>query len=256
MNKEMWQMRQADGADSLDLLIYGDVEEKDFWTGEQSENSAKHFAEALQAAGDVKQINIYINSYGGSVMEGTAIYNQLKRHSAHKSVYVDGFACSIASVIAMAGDEVVMPKNAMMMIHRPWMFAVGNAKELRKAADDLDKIGEAGKQAYLQKAGEKLEEKQLDRLMDAESWLTADDCVECGLADRIAGNVEDIEEKAKVIPQEAMQKCSFNLLQILKMRQDADSEIKGCEEESSPEKEKPLTIFEKMRKGEKEDEIK
>ena len=92
----------------------------------------------------MKQINIYINSRGGSVFEGTAIYNQLRRHPAHKTVYVDGFACSIASVIAMAGDEVVMPRNALMMVHNAMMGVWGNAAELRKAADDLDKINEAG----------------------------------------------------------------------------------------------------------------
>ena len=76
---------------------------------------------------DASEIRIYINSYGGSVFEGTAIYNQLKRHPAHKTVYVDGFACSIASVIAMAGDEVVMPRNTMMMIHNMWSCVCGNA---------------------------------------------------------------------------------------------------------------------------------
>ena len=106
-----------------------------------------------------------VAAFGGSVFEGTAIYNQLKRHPAHKTVYVDGFACSIASVIAMAGDEVVMPRNTMMMIHNMWSCVCGNAAELRKAADDLDIINDAGRQAYLSKAGDKLTEEKLAEMM-------------------------------------------------------------------------------------------
>ena len=75
---------------------------------------------------------------------------QLRRHPAHKTVYVDGFACSIASVIAMAGDEVVMPRNTLMMIHNMWMYTSGNAEQLRKAADDLDTINASGRKAYLE----------------------------------------------------------------------------------------------------------
>lgn len=97
---------------TLDLYVYTDVESdyRDWWTGEQveSQTSAEHIRRELEAAGDVTQINIYINSLGGSVMEGMAVYNQLRRHKAHKTVYIDGFACSVASVIAMAGDEVIM----------------------------------------------------------------------------------------------------------------------------------------------------
>ena len=108
--KIMWQIRQAANPGTLDLYIYGDVESDylDWWTWDivESETSANKFREELNAHPDVQQINIYINSYGGSVFEGTAIFNQLKRHPAHKTVYVDGFACSIASVIAMAGENL------------------------------------------------------------------------------------------------------------------------------------------------------
>lgn len=111
----MWEIKQeVNGV--LDLYIYGNVEGDyyDWWTDEiiRSETSANAFREALAQNRNVKEIRIYINSYGGSVFEGTAIYNQLKRHNA-KTVYIDGFACSIASVIAMAGDEVVMPKECL-----------------------------------------------------------------------------------------------------------------------------------------------
>lgn len=201
--KPMWEIRQSANAGTLDIYIYGDVEgdSYDWWTDEviESETSANHFRDELAKYPNATQINIYINSYGGSVFEGTAIYNQLRRHPAHKTVYIDGFACSIASVIAMAGDEIVMPRNALMMIHNMWMSAVGNAAELRKAADDLDVINAAGRGAYLAKAGDKLPEEKLIEMMDAETWLTAEDCITYGLADRLADQDADMKNAAEVL---------------------------------------------------------
>lgn len=203
--KPMWELKQDADPGTLDLYIYGDVEAETFvdnglWgCWKESENSANHFREVLAQHSDAAQINIYINSNGGSVFEGTAIYNQLRRHPAHKTVYVDGFACSIASVIAMAGDEVVMPSNTLMMIHNMWIEAVGSSAELRKAADDLDTINAAGMQAYLDKAGDKLDEARLREMMDAETWLTAAQCVELGLADRISGEDADMSAAAQVM---------------------------------------------------------
>ena len=203
MRERMWELRQAADPDTLELYIYGDVEGDgyDWWRDEllRRETSAHAFREALAAHPDAKQIDLYINSYGGSVFEGTAIYNQLRRHGAHKTVHVDGFACSIASVIAMAGDEVVMPRNTLMMIHNAWMGAVGNAAELRKAAADLDVINAAGRQAYLSKAGEKLDEAALTAMMDAETWLTAEECLRYGLADRYADADADMSQAAAVL---------------------------------------------------------
>lgn len=156
----LWELKQAADPGTLDLYIYGDVEgdSYDWWTDEviQSETSANHFRDELAKYPEARTINLYINSYGGSVFEGTAIYNQLRRHPAQKVVYIDGFACSVASVIAMAGDRVVMPRNAMMMIHNAFIYTCGNAAELRKAADDLDAINKGNRQAYLQKAGDRL----------------------------------------------------------------------------------------------------
>lgn len=201
--KPMWEIRQSANAGTLDIYIYGDVEgdSYDWWTDEviESETSANHFRDELAKHPNAMQINIYINSYGGSVFEGTAIYNQLRRNPAHKTVYIDGFACSVASVIAMAGDEIVMPRNALMMIHNMWMSAVGNAAELRKAADDLDVINAAGRGAYLAKAGDKLPEEKLIEMMDAETWLTAEDCITYGLADRLADQDADMKNAAEVL---------------------------------------------------------
>lgn len=182
MHSNMWEFRQsAEKPDSLELYIYSTVEEDGFWWN--SETSARHFKDELAKHPDAKEITVYINSLGGSVMEGIAIYNQLRRHPAHITVRVDGFACSIASVIAMAGDTVIMPKNTVMMIHNAWTIAVGNPKELHKAADDLEIINQASRQAYLDKAGDKLTEERLTELLDAETYLTAAQCMELGLCD-------------------------------------------------------------------------
>lgn len=208
---ELKQDLQRNGV--LQLYIYGDVEGDyyDWWGGYvESDTSADYFRKELARYPDVTEIEIFINSFGGEVFEGTAIYNQLKRHPAHKTVYVDGFACSIASVIAMAGDEVVMPRNTMMMIHNMWMGVFGNATELRKAADDLDTINAAGRQAYLMKAGEKLTEAQLIQMMDAETWLTAQECVDYGLADRLADEDADMEAAANI-----MQRVNMSMEQRL-----------------------------------------
>jgi len=199
-----WELKEAaDRAGVLQLYIYGDVEGSwyDWWTGtyHESETSAEYFRQELGKYPQAQEIEIFINSYGGEVFEGTAIYNQLKRHPAHKTVYIDGFACSIASVIAMAGDEVIMPRNTLMMIHNMWMGAVGNAAQLRKAADDLDTINAAGRQAYLQKAGDKLSEEKLAAMMDAETWLTAEECVALGLADRFAEEEADLEKAQGIL---------------------------------------------------------
>lgn len=198
----MWEIKQQ-ANNALELYIYGDVEGDgyDWWADEviRSETSANTFRETLAQYKDVSEIKIYINSYGGSVFEGTAIYNQLKRHPAQKTVYVDGFACSIASVIAAAGDKVIMPKNALVMIHNMWMYANGNAAQLRKAADDLDTINTAGMQAYLDKAGDKLTAEQLKVMMDNETWLTAEQCMEYGLADEYAEQDADMSKANEVL---------------------------------------------------------
>lgn len=224
MRKPMWEIKQQTEPGVLDLYIYGDVEGDgyDWWREEaiRSETSANTFREELSARPDVTQINIYINSYGGSVFEGTAIYNQLRRHPAHKTVYVDGFACSVASVIAMAGDEVVMPRNALMMVHNAWMFVQGNAEELRKAADDLEKINEAGRAAYLQKAGDRLTPEMIAQLEDDETWLTAEECIQYGLADRYAEHDADMSQAAAVL-----QRANLSLEQRIQIQKSLAAQL-------------------------------
>lgn len=186
----LWELRQAASMPGvLQLYIYGYVEPDEYdWYGDriESETSAEHFREELAKYPEATEIEIFINSMGGDVVEGTAIYNQLKRHPAKKTVYVDGFAASIASVIAMAGDEIVMPANTLMMVHNMSWVAWGNPAQLRKAAEDLEVINSTGREAYLLKAGDKLSRERLTEMMDAETWLPARECVELGLADRLA----------------------------------------------------------------------
>lgn len=234
--KQMWEIKQQAG-DSVGLYIYGDVDgdSYDFWTGNviESETSAVHFRDELAKYPNAQQIDVFINSYGGSVFEGTAIYNQLKRHPAHKTVYIDGFACSIASVVAMAGDEIVMPRNALMMIHNMWMGVCGNAAELRKAADDLDTINAAGRAAYLARVGEKLSEEELAGMMDAETWLTAEQCIAYGFADRYAEKDADMSQAAEVL-----QKANINLEQRINIQKSLAAQLRQLTAKPEPKQEK------------------
>lgn len=165
-----------------EMYIDGEIVTDEY---EDTDTSAAGFRNALKSLGDVKSINLHINSPGGSVFEGIAIYNMLKQNSARINVYIDGLAASIASVIAMSGDAIFMPSNSMMMVHNPWVMAIGNASELRKQADGLDQITKSSVQTYLAKAGDKLDEKTLTQLMDDETWLTAQEAVDYGLADEV-----------------------------------------------------------------------
>lgn len=218
MNKTIFQIRQqAEKSDTLELYIYDDVEADyyDWWTGEliKSETSAKTIKEYLEANKDVEFINVYINSYGGSVKEGLGIYNQLKRSNAYITCYIDGFACSIASVIAMAGHKIVMGPNTLMMIHHASMAAYGNAEELRKAANDVEIIDKASCSSYLEKAKGKLTEEKLKELLDNSSWLNAQQCLEYGLCDEISSSDDDIFKKAKE-RYEASQKLELSKLNM------------------------------------------
>jgi len=202
---KFWEIKQSATPKTVDIYIYSDIKGDgyDFWSGEKikSETSANNFREQLALVGEFDNINIYINSLGGSCLEGNAIYNQLMRCKAFKTVYVDGFACSVASIIAMAGDKIVMPKNTVMMIHNAWTYACGNGKELRKCADDIDVMNSAFVNAYLNKTGDKLLKDKLLEMLDNESFLTAEQCLEYGLADEFADYDVNIESAKQALQQ-------------------------------------------------------
>ena len=113
-----------------------------------------------------------------------------------------------------------MPRNALMMVHNMWMEVRGNAAELRKAADDLDKINEAGREAYLQKAGDKLTPEMIAQMEDDETWLTAEECIQYGLADRYVEQEADMSQAAAVL-----QKANLNLEQRLKVQKSLAAQL-------------------------------
>jgi ATP-dependent Clp endopeptidase proteolytic subunit ClpP len=150
--------------------------------------TAKDFARDLKEVKPNGTIDLHINSPGGSVTDGIAIYNLLKNHSSTVNVVIDGLAASMASVIAMAGDTITMPENALMMIHNPWGGASGDAEELRKTADILDKMKSALISAYAIKTGKESDE--IASLMDAETWMTGSEAVELGFATQVSAEVQ------------------------------------------------------------------
>ena len=170
---------------NAELTLYGEISDYSWWGDEVT---PKQFKEDLDALGDIDTLNVYINSTGGDVFAGQTIYSILKRHKAKVNVYIDGLAASIASLIAMAGDKVIMPVNAMMMIHNPWTWAEGNANDFRKLADDLDKITQASINAYMSRVN--ITEDKLKELLDAETWLLPDEALEMGFATSIISETQ------------------------------------------------------------------
>lgn len=173
-----FQMKATNNVAQID--IFGDiVSEK--WFDE--ETSATSFRDALKELGDVSTINLSINSGGGSVFDGIAIYNMLKSHKATVNVYVEGLAASIASVIAMAGDTITMRSGSMMMVHMPWTLSQGNAEEMRKTADTLEKTGDSIVDIYSERTG--ISSDDIRNIMNDETWLSAEEAVEQGWATKL-----------------------------------------------------------------------
>jgi ATP-dependent Clp endopeptidase proteolytic subunit ClpP len=143
--------------------------------------TAKSFADELKAAGDVKSLTLRLNSPGGDVFDGLAIYNTLLRHPANVSVEIDGVAASIASIIAMAGDTIAISPNAMVMIHDPWTVAMGGAEDFRKSADLLDQVKTSLVSTYQSKTGQSAA--AISDKMSEETWFEAQEAIDFGLAD-------------------------------------------------------------------------
>lgn len=181
MNNRYYSLVMDNDKKEANINIFGDITSYAF--EELGEVSAANLSKQLEEIKDAKTINVHISSYGGEVKEGLAIYNVLKNHKAKVKTYCDGFACSIASVIFMAGEERIMNKASLLMIHNAWTFAQGNADELRKQADDLEKITSASINAYLEKIN--ISENQLKKLMDNETWLTYEEALDMGFATKV-----------------------------------------------------------------------
>ena len=183
-----YQLTQNDT--SADLYIFGDI---CAWAWqEMGEQSGVTIVNQLKAL-DADTINVHINSYGGDVAEGLAIYNVLREHKAQIVTICDGFACSAASVVFMAGDRRVMQPASLLMIHNAWTVAMGNAAQLRKTADDIETITQASVEAYKKVAT--ISEEEIKALMDAETWILPKDAVKYGFATDIDDEDEDDEPK-------------------------------------------------------------
>ncbi len=160
--------------DETDILIYDEI---GFW-GIDASGFIRDLASVKSPT-----INVRINSPGGSVFDGIAIYNSLAQHSAKIVVHIDGWAASIASVIAMAGDEIRISEAAQIMIHQPWSFVVGPAADMRKEADILDSLEEAITDVYVARTGG--DRGQISAWVKAETWFKGKAAVDAGFADEL-----------------------------------------------------------------------
>lgn len=179
-----WEIRAAAEPTSAEVLIYGDIG-ADFWGGESV--SALDLVRALADLGDVEYLTARINSFGGSVADGLAIYNALMRHPAAVITAVDGVAVSIASLIAMAGDTVQMAQNGRLMIHAPWGLLMGNAADAREFADMLDGYAKSMASSYAAKSGQPLDEVAALLMDGKDHWYSADEALAAGFVDEITG---------------------------------------------------------------------
>lgn len=236
MTRMYYQMTQKN--DVATINIFGDITSFPWLEGDMS---AANLSRQLDQMGDVNEIHVYINSYGGEVAEGLAIYNALKRHKAKVKTYCTGFACSIASVIFMAGDERIMDEASLLMIHNAWTCAQGNAEELRKMAEDLEKITQASVTAY--KAHATISEEEIKALMDAETWILPEEAMEYGFATA----VEKTEQP------HASQNAKMRLMDIIKASRPEEAEEPETEPETEPVAESEPEIVEEPEAAPEED---
>ncbi|EFD0611661.1 ClpP-like prohead protease/major capsid protein fusion protein [Escherichia coli] len=180
LKNNSWFRMKAGHKSDADIYIYDEI---GFWGV-----TAKQFVSDLNALGNITHINLHINSPGGDVFEGIAIFNALKNHGASITVYVDGVAASMASVIAMVGDPVIMPENAFMMIHKPWGVSGGDADDMRDYADLLDKVESVLLPAYAQKTGKTTDE--IAAMLADETWMSGAECLAHGFADQVTPEVK------------------------------------------------------------------
>lgn len=172
-------------ATEAEIIIYAGIGQ-DFW-GDGSMISAKQFSDELKKIPDtVKTINVRINSPGGDVFDGIAIYNRLKQHKAKKAVYIDGLAASIASIIALAGDEIKIGDGALFMVHLPWTISMGNRIDLDNTVNRLLDVEEQMLGIYAKKSG--LGRSEIRALLEKETWMGADEAIDYGFVD---SKVED-----------------------------------------------------------------
>ena len=170
-----WYTFKNEANQTPELYIFDDIDD---WYGV----SAQSVVDQIRNL-DASEINVRLNSRGGMVFEGIAIYNALRLHKANIHVTIEGLAASIASVIAMAGDTVTIAENAMVMIHNPYGWAQGDAEAMRKTAEVMDKIADSIAVSYTARTGKTIED--MKALMESETWFTAQEALAMGLVDQI-----------------------------------------------------------------------
>ncbi len=173
-NRQWFTFKNMD-SEKPELFIYDDIDD---WYGISAQGIVDQIKD-IKAA----DIDVRINCRSGMVFEGTAIYNALRLHKANVHISIEGLAASIATVIAMAGDTVTIAENAMMMIHNPYGWASGDAKDMRKTAEAMDKIADSIAVSYTARTGKTLDE--MKALMEEETWFTAAEALEIGLVDQV-----------------------------------------------------------------------
>lgn len=169
---------KKDDNETGEVYLYGVITDEKWF---DEDVTPTWFKDQIAKLKNLKNINLYINSPGGGVFAGMAIYNIINRLTADITAYIDGLAASIASVVAMAADKIIMPKNALMMIHNPMGCACGYAEDLRKEADLLDRVKVSIMSTYQDRT--KKDEKKISAMMDAETWMTGEEAVKNGFAD-------------------------------------------------------------------------
>ncbi len=194
---------------TADLYLYGEIVDNTDWKWDESDVMPDDVKNALEKVDGLETLNIYINSPGGSVFSGLAIFNMLKRNSAKKIVHIDGVAASMASVIALVGDEIYMPSNAFLMIHKPLAGIWGNADDLRKVADDLDVIQGGLMSTYQEKMNEGITIEEIEAKVNSESWLNAEQAAELFTiqiteAKQIAASGKHLLEEYKNVPKDIL----------------------------------------------------
>ena len=189
-NVKYWEIKNQT-KESADLYLYSSISK---WDDEMNCNNIRN---EIKKLGNIKKLNIYINSPGGDVFEGVAIANFLKRQNFKKEVYIDALCASIATVIALGcGGTVHMYKNSLLMIHNAWSCVCGNAAELRKKADDLEICDKNILSVYVDKCKEKSSEEDIKKMMDEETWLNSSQSLELGFIDDI---IEEDTEKVALL---------------------------------------------------------
>ncbi|NFO71312.1 Clp protease ClpP [Clostridium botulinum] len=215
--KTKLQVNNSIENDVAEMYLYGTIRKGYWWDDEDDCISAKRVKNALADLRD-KDVNIHINSGGGDVFESIAICNLLKQHGGNITITIDALAASGASVICMAANKIVMPKNSMMMIHKAWTWTDGNADDLRKVAADLDKMDSAVLASYKDRfIGT---EEELKALIKESSWFTAEECKSLGFCDEILDEQQEPEEPEENIKNSILNKYMNKVKEPQELKQE------------------------------------